>query len=213
MSPKDGASIGGNGRQDWGGSSDLGKYGDILGRLGRGSLEISGSRNLVRLTGVRGPEALSRGRKCGLLEGEILGVGYKARSSSSLRSRSRSLGGSLNEESEDKKSGLRSSSSRIFRVFAGSDMFTNGAAMSRIAFVFVLAVEMSVFGAVQKYLEVTSLLGVTPGKSLEIKNPCPTPLDQVTRARISIGKCSYIEMSESKVALTQHHQRRVEELT
>lgn len=85
--------------------------------------------------------------------------------------------------------------------------------MSRIAFVFVLAVEMSVFGAVQKYLEVTSLLGVTPGKSLEIKNPCPTPLDQVTRARISIGKCSYIEMSESKVALTQHHQPRVEELT
>lgn len=49
---------------------------------------------------------------------------------------------------------------------------------------------MSGLGVVQKYLDVNLSLGVTPGKSLGIKNPSPTLSGQVTRGRISIEKRS-----------------------
>lgn len=181
----------------------MGKYGEILGRFSRRVLEISGTRNLVRLTGVLGPAAVWGGRKCGLLEGDTWGVGYKARSSSRSQSRSRSLGGSLRDEPDDKNPGSNSSSSRIFRVFSGSDMSRGGKVVSRIVFGCILRVGMSGFSAVQQHLDVTSSLGVSPGKSLEIKNPCPTRSDQVTRAHISIGKRSCIEISESTSASAQ----------
>lgn len=129
----------------------------------------------------------------------------------SSRSRSRSLGGSLNEESEDRISDFGSSSSRIVGGFFDGNMSGNGDVMSRI--VFVLRLGMSDLGAVQKYLDVTSSLGVTPGKSLEIKNPSPTPSGQVTMARISTERCSWIEMSGSTLALTQLYEFVVEELT
>lgn len=108
-------------------------------------------------------------------------------------SHSKSLGGSLKSESEERKSDGRFNSSKIFLVSRGIDgwWYEDASGSGGIA--------LAVTGAA-KYLDFTSSLGVIPGKSLVIENPRPIQPDRVTEEHIWICDSTGVSILEPRFA-------------
>lgn len=102
-------------------------------------------------------------------------------SRSRSESRSRSLGTSLKEESDNKQPGDKLNSSRHLYASGGIVVLYK----PRLA---GLGEGISIV-AVWKYLDVTSSLGVTPGESRVIKNPIPTVWDLAIIGHSGILPC------------------------